>query len=444
VLWTILIFIITIGILVTIHEFGHFWVARRAGVMVECFSIGFGPKLVTYHSKKGTQFTIAAIPLGGYVKMLDGRNNQLTEKNQQFAFDRQSLAKRSAIIAAGPSANFLFAFVIYWIIFQLGVSSFPVKVAQVIPNSAASTIKIPSGAELKLIDQIKIKDWQDVQLALVNSLGKSQITITYLPEHSNHTVTDKVDIRHWAVDLNKQNPITAFGLVPQKPKIIPVFSQIIPDSAAQRAGLKPKDHVIQVNGHKLNDWNELYTQIKQGLPFDIVVDREGKHLSFTITPDTRMVKNSQGILQQEGFIGVVPETDVITKKYDAIAALAASFEQTQVMIKVTIRSFYQLITGSLSLKNLSGPVTIAKIADQSASYGIVSYLYFLAFISISLGVVNLIPLPILDGGHLLFLLIEAIKGKPLPEQKQLLFYRFSFALLMLIMGVALFNDFSRI
>jgi regulator of sigma E protease len=444
VLWTILIFIITIGLLVTIHEFGHFWVARRAGVMVECFSIGFGPKLFTYHSKNGIQFTIAAIPLGGYVKMLDGRNDKLTDKNRQSAFDRQSIAKRSAIIAAGPVANFLFAFFIYWIVFQLGVPTFPVKVAQVIPNSVASVTKIPPGAELKLIDQIKIKDWQDVQLALVNSLGKQQITITYLPHHLNHAVTDNVDIRHWAVDLNKQNLITAFGFVPQRPKIIPIFSQVIPDSAAQRAGLKQNDRVIQVNGSKLNDWNELYTQIKQGIPFEVVVDRAGKLLTFTITPDTRTVKNSQGVLQQEGFIGVVPETDVITKKYDAISALGASFEQTQVMIKVTIRSFYQLVTGSLSLKNLSGPVTIAKIADQSASYGIVSYLYFLAFISISLGVVNLIPLPILDGGHLLFLLIEAIIGKPLPEQKQLLFYRFSFALLMLIMGVALFNDFSRL
>ncbi|MCO6523489.1 MAG: sigma E protease regulator RseP [Candidatus Schmidhempelia sp.] len=443
-LWSILIFIVTICLLVTIHEFGHFWIARRSGVIVERFSIGFGPTLFTYHCKNGIQFIIGAIPLGGYVKMLDGRNDKLTDDNQQLAFDHQSIVKRAAIIAAGPLANFLFAFFIYWIVFQLGVLTFPVKIAHIVPNSVASTTKISPGAELKFIDNIKIKDWQDVQLALVNSIGKQEITITYLPDHLKDTVTDKVDLRHWSVDLNKQNPIMVFGFVPQKPKILPIFSQVLPNSAAQRAGLIQGDRVIQLNGDKLTDWNQLYAKIKQGLPFEVVVDRNGKLLTFTVTPDTKMVKNSKGLLQQEGFIGVMPETDTITKKYDAISALGASFEQTLLMIKSTVRSFYQLITGSLSLRNLSGPVTIAKIADQSASYGIVAYLNFFAFISISLGVVNLIPLPILDGGHLLFLFIEAIKGKPLSEQKQIVFYRFSFALLMLIMGVALFNDFSRL
>lgn len=443
-IWTILIFIITISVLVTIHELGHFSVARLCGVRVVCFSIGFGPGLVSFKSKSGTKFMISAIPLGGYVKMLDGRVDALTADNRQFAFDQQSITKRAAIISAGPIANFILAFLTYWIIFQIGVASFPIKIAQILPNSVASQTNIVSGAELKSINGIKIEDWQDVRLALVSAIGQDDVEIGYIPAAQSVEKSANIEIKHWQVDLEKEDPISAFGFVPQRPQIIPVLTQVMPGSAAERAGLMVGDRIVRIDGVMLDNWDSLVTLIKKGQSVDLEIVRAGKMFSLSLVPDLRMVPDEKGIEQQQGFAGIVPSSDVVMQKYNPITALSKSLSQTAVMVKVTARSFYQLVTGSLSLKNLSGPVTIAKSAEQSASYGIVAYLYFLGFISISLGIVNLIPLPVLDGGHLLFLLIEKIKGAPLSEKKQALFYRFSFMLLMIVMGFTLYNDFSRL
>jgi len=439
-LWTTLLFIVTIGVLITIHEFGHYWVARRCGVKIERFSIGLGPKLFSFRTAEDTEFVIAAIPLGGYVKMLDGRTCTLTKQNEMFAFDKQSIGKRAAIISAGPIANLMLAFVIYWIIFQLGVVSYPVRLLQTTPDSAASSLNISPNAELKVIDDIKIEDWQDVRLALLNSLGKQNVRITYLPSEQTKAITRIADIHHWKIDIEKEDPIRAFGFVPKKPNIIPVLIDILPHSPAEQAGLLVGDHIIRFNGQPLDDWSVFTNYIKQGERLNLEIERHGQRRLITLTP--KMQENAGK--QKTGFAGIVPTTDISVKRYNAFFALNKSLKQMGLIIKVTVRSFYQLITGSLSLENLSGPVTIAKSASQSASYGIVAYLYFLAFISISLGVVNLIPLPILDGGHLLFLLIEKIKGSPLSENKLTWIYKMSFLLLIMIMGIALFNDFSRL
>lgn len=439
-LWTTLLFIVTTGVLITIHEFGHYWTARCFGVIIERFSIGLGPKLFSFKTASDTEFIISAIPLGGYVKMLDGRTCTLTKQNEMVAFDKQSIGKRAAIIAAGPIANLVLAFVIYWIIFQLGVVSFPVKVLQTTPGSVASALNISSNAELKVIDDIKIEDWQDVRLALLNSLGKPNVKITYLPSERTKAITRIVDIQNWKIDIEKEDPITAFGFTPKKPNIIPVLMDVLPNSPAEQAGFLVGDRIVRFNGQPLDDWSVFTNHIKQGERLNLEIERNGQRRLITLIP--KMRENADK--QETGFAGIVPTTDISVKRYNAFFALGKSFNQMGLIIKVTVRSFYQLITGSLSLANLSGPVTIAKSAYQSASYGIVAYLSFLAFISISLGLVNLLPLPILDGGHLLFLLIERIKGSSLSESKLTWIYKMSFLLLIMIMGIALFNDFSRL
>lgn len=439
-LWMLFLFVVTLGILIAFHEFGHYSIARLCGVHVERFSLGFGPKIASFRTRSGTEFQLAAIPLGGYVKMLDGRVDKLTPQNTSVAFDRQSVSKRAAIIAAGPIANFILAFLLYWIIFQLGVVSFPVKVAETVPNSIAASLNIVPDSELKSIDGIKVEDWQDVRLALVGSLGKRAIVITYSTPGQTQEIQRTAYLKRWKMDLEKEDPIATFGFIPKKPEILPILSAVMLNSAAERAGLQVGDRIINVDGAPLTDWIMFANQIKAGHPHDLEIERQGKRMTVHLVPEIQHKANN--VVQ--GFAGITPQTTLVTKTYAFFPAFVKSLGQTGFMIKLTMRSFYQLVTGTLSLNNLSGPVTIAKSADQSASYGIVAYLYFLAFISISLGVVNLLPLPILDGGHLVFLVIEKVMGRPVSEQKVTWIYKLSFILLIMLMGIALFNDFSRL
>lgn len=444
-LWTILLFIITISILVTVHEFGHYWVARRCGIKVERFSIGFGPKLYSYTTVSGTEFAISAIPLGGYVKMLDSRVDELSDDDKKFAFDHKSIAKRAAVVCAGPVANFILSFLVYWVVFQVGVMTYPAKIAQILPGSIASSVNIPAGSELKSIAGIKVSDWQDVQLALVSEIGEKTLAIEYLPVGEDVSVTTQLDITDWRVDFDTENPITALGWQAQRPQILPILSEVISHSAADKAGLQAGDEIVSYNGTVLAHWDDLVSLIKLGDPIELNVKRQSELLSLRLAPELKeMADPATGQTVTQGFAGFIPSSDVVVKQYGVISAVGKAFEQTGFMIKTVMRSFYQLLTGTFSLKNLSGPVSIAQSAEQSARFGLVPYLNFLAFISISLGVINLVPLPMLDGGHLLFLAIEKIKGSPLAERTQAIFYRIGFMVLIMLMGIALFNDFLRL
>lgn len=444
-LWTILLFVITISLLVTVHEFGHFWVARRCGVQVDCFSIGFGKKIWTYRTKQGTEFAISMIPLGGYVKMLNSKERTLSSTEQHLAFDFKPIWKRAAIVSAGPIANFILAFIVYWIIFQLGIVSYPVKIGQILPETPAATINIPVGAELKTISDIKVESWADVNSVLVSSMGNKKLPISYVEDanfdnEKKVLINREIDISNWRFDLERTSAITALGIVPALPTIYPVLSHVVTDSAAERAGLNVGDEIIGYNGQEYTDWADLVAQIHKAELIELKVKRNNAILDIELIPSISM--DDQG--REKGVAGFSPTIDTVTRQYDVISALGKSLHETGFTIKLTVRSFYQLITGKIELKHLSGPITIARTAEQSASYGFVPYLYFLAFISISLGVINLVPLPMLDGGHLIFLLIEKIRGQALSEQAMANCYRVSLFLLMLIMSIALVNDFLRL
>lgn len=427
------------SILVTVHEFGHFFVARLCGVHVECFSIGFGKKIWSHKFSNGTEFVIAMIPLGGYVRMLNEKAKKTSSDDEKFAFNRKKIWQKMAIIFAGPFANFVLAAIIYWIIFLNGVMVYPIKVKDTIANTPASTLQIPYGAELKTIDNIAINSWNDVNLALISVLGKNSVSLSYIDKDNNGNpieVTKSADISHWNFDIEKESSITAFGLLPKTLEVYPIVSKIVPKSAAEKAGLQVGDEIISYNNHLYTNWNDFSTEIKKANAMALKVKRDNSEIYLDLIPTVQ--KNGEGVA------GLYPSSEAVVKQYGFLEGLGKSIEQTVLTTKITVGSLYQLITGVIGLKHLSGPITIAKSAGQTASYGFTSYLYFLAFISISLGVINLVPLPILDGGQLVFLLLEKIKGKALSEQTQERLFRIGFFLLILIMGIALFNDFLRL
>lgn len=435
-LWSLLLFIITISILVTVHEFGHFFVARLCKVHVECFSIGFGKKIWSHRFSNGTELVIAMIPLGGYVRMLDSKTSELSPNLEKRAFDKKSILQRAAIIFAGPFANFVLALIIYWVIFLTGVVDYPVKIKSIIPSTPAASINMPADAELRMIDNAKIDTWNDVNAALISALGKSNINVTYRTDIEQQEVSRDVNISNWSFDIEKESAIAAFGFIPKQLEIYPIVSKIVPDSAAAQAGLKVGDKIISYNEHLYQNWNDFTDTIKKAGIIKLKVSRNNKDVDLTLEPK----RNRNG----EGVAGFYPTSDAVIKKYDFFNGFDKAMKQTMLTTKLTVRSLYQLVTGVIGLKHLSGPITIAKSAGQTASYGFTPYLYFLAFISISLGVINLVPLPMLDGGQLLFLFFEKIKGNALSNKAQERFFRIGFVLLMVIMGIALFNDVLRL
>lgn len=441
-IWSTIIFLITITILVSFHEYGHFIIARLCGVRVEQFSIGFGRNLWSYISKKsGTKFSISLIPLGGYVKMLDGRNSAhpLSDTDINFAFNHKSIAKRAAIILAGPIANFLLALIIYWIIFQIGVVRYPVAIDKILPNTPAATINISPQSELKAINGYKIESWGDVNSALISALGDDIVNIEYQTQ-SKDIYQQSINIVDWHFDIEKESAITAFGFKPAKVIFYPIISKIISDSAAELAGLKVGDEIVTYNNIQFDNWDNFSALIRTAKPITLGIKRDNQLLSIELEPKQELDHNGQLI----GIAGIYPSNNTSVKQYDIVSAFLKGSEQTISTMRIVMRSFYQLMSGALSIKSLSGPVGIAQSAGQSAHNGMISYLYFLAFISISLGIMNLLPLPILDGGHLLFLLIEKLKGSPLTDAQQNVFYRIGFLFLIILLGIALFNDFIRL
>lgn len=441
-IWSTIIFLITITILVTFHEYGHFIIARLCGVRVEQFSIGFGRNLWSYISKKnGTKFSISLIPLGGYVKMLDGRSSAhpLSDTDINFAFNHKSIAKRAAIVLAGPVANFLLALIIYWIIFQIGVIRYPVTIDKILPNTPAATINIPPQSELKAINDFKIESWSDVNSALIAALGNDIVNIEYQTQNKD-IYQQSINIVDWHFDIEKESAITAFGFQPAKVIFYPTISKIISDSAAELAGLKVGDEIVTYNNIQFDNWDNFSAQIRTAKPINLGIKRDNQLLFIDLEPKQELDHNGQLI----GIAGIYPSNNTTVKQYDIVSAFLKGSEQTISTMRIVMRSFYQLMSGALSIKSLSGPVGIAQSAGQSAHNGMISYLYFLAFISISLGIMNLLPLPILDGGHLLFLLIEKLKGSPLTDAQQNVFYRIGFLFLIILLGIALFNDFIRL
>lgn len=445
--WSLAAFIIAIGVLITVHEFGHFWVARRCGVYVERFSIGFGKTLLRKVDRQGTEFVIAMIPLGGYVKMLDERVGDVAPERRHLAFNNKTIGQRAAIIGAGPIANFLLAIVVYWIVFMIGLPSVRPIVEDIQPNSIAATANILPGMELKSIDGIETPDWNSIRLALVGKIGDRELTAELLPEGFNEPVTKTIDLSTWKFDPEKQDPVLSIGIMPVSARIDPVISKVSPGLAGERAGLQPGDRIVSVNGNAIDLWNPVTRFIRNSPnePLKLDVERNKQIISLILTPESQNGTGGEKI----GFAGVelsvIPLADEyrMVQQYGPLDAFVQANDKTWQLMKLTVNMMGKLVVGDVKLNNLSGPISIAKGAGVSAESGLVYYLMFIALISVNLGIINLFPLPVLDGGHLLFLLIEKIKGSPVSECVQDFSYRIGAMALILLMGLALFNDFSR-
>ena len=448
ILWSLAAFIVALGVLITVHEFGHFWVARRCGVRVERFSVGFGRALWRRTDRQGTEYVLAIIPLGGYVKMLDERVEAVAPEFRHQSFNNKKIWQRAAIISAGPIANFIFAVFAYWLVFVIGVPSVRPVVANVTANSIAAQSNISPGMELKSVAGIETPDWDSVRMALVGEIGDDQTTVDVAQFGSSQVVEKTLDLRQWQFDPEKQDPVVSLGMIPRGPQIESGLQEVQPDSAAQKAGLQAGDRIVKVDGQILESWQSFVIQVRDnpGKPIALEVERAGNPVALTLTPDTK----SAGKGKIQGFAGVVPKVIPLPDEYKTIrqygpfVAFYEAGDKTWQLMKLTVSMLGKLITGDVKLNNLSGPISIAQGAGMSAEYGLVSYLTFLALISVNLGIINLFPLPVLDGGHLLFLAIEKLKGGPVSERVQDFSYRIGSVLLVLLMGLALFNDFSRL
>ena len=447
-LFTLLATVVALGLLVTIHEYGHFWVARRCGVRVLRFSIGFGPALYSWQDRRGTEFVIAGIPLGGYVKMLDEREAPVPAGELDQAFNRKTVKQRIAIVAAGPIANFLLAIVAFWLIAVIGITTVAPVTGPIEPGSIAARAGLTEGLEILQVDGTRTPTWHDVNLQLIRRLGETGQLQLQAREGQGTPQGFTLHLNDWLRGADQPDPMAALGLTSWKPAIAPKIEQISPDGAAERAGLQAGDLILSMNGEPVEDWLVDVVpriQASAGQSLELLVERNGRQQEITLLPG---VREHNG--QQIGYIGAGiaafewPEHMIRSIDYNPLAAVPVAVVKTWDMTVLTLDSLKKMITGLVSAKNLSGPITIAKVAGASAKSGPESFLSFIAYLSSSLGVLNLLPIPVLDGGHLVYYIAEWIRGKPLSERIQGWGLQIGLTLIVGVMFFAIYNDISRL
>lgn len=448
-LHTILATIVTLGILVTIHEWGHFYVARRCGVKVLRFSVGFGKAFYTWKDRQGTEYAIASIPLGGYVKMLDEREGDVPEDQLSQAFNRKPVIQRIAIVAAGPLVNLVFAVFAYWFMFVYGVSTVAPVVGNVKVDSVAQQAGLQGDVEILSVDGFQTMSWDEVNLRLASRIGESgEINLLVKPLDSTLSYNTPISVSNWHVNVESESPVSALGLEPWMPAVPAEIGQLVDGGRALQAGMLVGDMISSANGQSVEDWYGFVRVVKDNpeRPIDLIVSRGGILENVKLTPALKI--DNEG--REYGYIGAGakavswPDDLKRTIEYGFFDAFGRAVDKTGQMMVLTLDSIWKMIEGVISVKNLSGPITIAKVAGASAESGLESYISFLAYLSISLGILNLLPIPVLDGGHLLYYAVELVTGKPVSENIQLLGLKIGMALLLSLMFVALFNDFMRL
>ncbi len=454
----VLALLVTLGILVTIHEFGHFWVARRCGVKVLRFSIGFGKAAKTWVGKDGVEYVIAPIPLGGYVKMLGQEDTTVasstplpaSQRHLSFAF--KPLWQRMAIVAAGPVANFLLAIFVFWLInVAYGLSGIAPVINGVIPGSAADRAGLVKGDEILAVDGEETIIWQQVTLQMLGRMGETgQLTLTIDPALGGAVRDVDVPIAGWLSDDTAPNPISDIGLVQFE---IPAnIAGLLPDGRAEAAGMLVGDEVLRVDGQAVRGWRHWVELIRANpeLDLDVVVKRQNREVALVVTP-ARVVSESGEAMGSIGastaatsIAELVPADMRREVRYGPIEAIGPAVVETWNKSVFVLASVKKMIVGLISVKNINGPITIAQVAGDTATYGLEVYLGFLALLSISLGVMNLLPIPVLDGGHLLYYAIEAVIRRPVPERIQAFGLQLGLLLISGVMVLAVYNDVSRL
>ncbi|MEJ2592297.1 MAG: sigma E protease regulator RseP [Candidatus Thiodiazotropha sp.] len=447
-LFTILSFLVALAILITVHEFGHFWVARKLGVKVLRFSIGFGRPLWMRRGKRDdTEYVIAAVPLGGYVKMLDEREAPVDSSEQARAFNRQSLPVRSAIVVAGPMFNFLFAILAFWFIFVTGDTGLKPLVGEVTPDSPAAQAGFQPGDRILSIAGDPTPSWENVAYALL-SQSMDQPSLPVLVRTESGAERQRWLKTEGLQELAENGEVLKnLGLNPSRPLLPPVIGEILPGEPASEAGLQSGDRILSVDGTEIKDWPQWveYVRARPGQTLQVTIERQGQPLDIALTPQ---LKSDGG--KPYGRIGAgveVPEGLMDSYRsvvrYGPIDALGHAVTKTWDLSSLMLRMLGKMAVGEVSVKNLSGPISIADSAGKSASYGLSYFIKFLAVVSVSLGVLNLLPIPVLDGGHLFFFLVEAVKGRPLSERFVEQGQKIGMLILLAIMSLAFYVDINR-
>jgi len=448
-LYTIGITLVTLAILIAVHEFGHFWVARRCGVRVLQFSIGFGPALLRWRDSLGTQYSIAAIPLGGFVKMLDEREGEVPAADLGAAFNRKPVLQRIAVVSAGPLANFILAVAVYWGLFMAGESGYAPVIGEVEAGSPADLAGLEAGQEIIAVDGAETPTWQALSFRLLDRIGDTgSIALAAKYPGSDVVYESQAHVERWLSGEEQPDLFGGLGITLYTPDVPPVVGQVVEGGAADLAGIQPGDRVITADGVPMPLWMDWvdYVRARPGTPIEVEYQRGGQLRRVSIVPEAA-VDDSGETLGRVG-LGVelpeMPQELLRTFERGPVEALGAAVQRTGELAAFTLNSIKKMIIGLISPKNLSGPITIAKVASASAKSGLEAYLSFLALLSVSLGVLNLLPIPVLDGGHLLFYFAELLAGRPVPEKIQALGYQLGLFLVLGIMFLALYNDFSRL
>lgn len=447
---SLLAFVFGLGLLIAVHEFGHFWVARRSGIKVLRFSIGFGKPIWKKTGKDGTEFVISMLPLGGYVRMLDGREGELEDEDAHRAFDRQPLYKRMAVVSAGPLANFLFALVAYWIMFVVGVPGAAPVVGEVATSSPAAEAGLREGDVITRVGEQETPTWQSVTLALLDQLLEDAIIPLTVVSADGGSRALQIDVRGRERELTERDALfKGLGISMMQPQLPPLVGQPTAGSPGEAAGLRAGDRVLAVDAEPVDSFAALVAliQARPDRPAAFTVDRDGREINLEV-----MVGSDEVDGRIVGRIGV-PVAEEAWESYDRfraeqrfgpLAAVAKSMSQTAEMAGLTVKMLWRMLTGDVSIKNISGPIDIAQYAGLTASIGLVPFLSFLAIISISLGILNLLPVPVLDGGQLMFQVVEAVKGSPVSQKTELVGQQIGIVALLMLMSFAFYNDIARL
>jgi regulator of sigma E protease len=448
-LYTIFLTLATIAVLVAVHEYGHFWVARRCGVKVLRFSIGFGKSLYSWRDRLGTEYIVAAIPLGGYIKMLDEREGEVPAEELHLAFNRKPVLQRIAVVIAGPLANLALAVVAYWFLFLSGETGYAPVIGEVEAGSIADVAGLEAGQEIVAVDGGKTPTWQALSFRLLDRIGDTG-TIKFAVQYpgSDMVYESEGTLHTWLSDQEQPDLFGGLGITMFTPEVPPVVDEVVEGSPAEAVGLRSGDQVLRADGEEMRLWMQWveYVRARPGEPIELEFLRDGELLQVTILPEALTDENGE-VFGRVGVSVAFPEMppELVRQFHRGpLEALGASFTRTGELVGFTLNSIKKMVMGLISPKNLSGPITIAKVATASAKSGLESYISFLALLSVSLGVLNLLPIPVLDGGHLLFYTLELLAGRPVPEKIQALGYQLGLFIVLGIMMLALYNDFARL
>ena len=450
VLFSIVMALVTLGILVTIHEYGHYWVARRCGVRVLRFAVGFGRPLAMRVDRHGTEFALCAIPLGGYVKMLDERDEgqDVTAENRHESFNAQPVRNKLAIVSAGPAANFLLAILVLFGLFLRGETGIAPVIEAVEPGSVAHDMGLMQGQEIVAVDGTSTQTVSNVRFALLKRLGDTgTIDISVGSALSDLQQTYALPIDRWLGGAEAPDPTRALGLTLGIPPLQPSVGSLVEGGPATRAGFEVGDTIIEADGQAISTWSQWVDLVRAspGRSIAVLVERDGQTIELTVVPRSTGTSDAEvGSVGMGVVIPDVPEDRIRRQGRNLVEALSAAIERTFALTVFTFESMWKMIQGLISTKNLSGPIAIAQVAASTAESGFTTWLSFLALLSISLGAINLLPIPVLDGGHIVFHSLEGLLGRPVPEQIQIMSYQVGLLAVFTLMVFAIYNDVARL